>query len=196
MHQWPDSSVTVTNAEIESYYAENKDDFKSNAVRDIEYVDVRCCTFRRWCEADRRLDKQDKRWFLQSWWSGTVCKPERRLHDPGSISLSEQCSRKPKDFVKRRINQSYSARNREEDIYKMVRLIDVAERPDSVHARHILVQPDKQGPFRMQELLRTAASSGRLGQGRLWNCWLWPTSEDQGSARLEGISDGSGWAWW
>ena len=181
----PDSSVTVTNAEIESYYAENKDDFKSNALRDIEYVTFDIVP----SEDDVKLTED---------WINRISGDFAKADDPaqfvnlnadtrflGAYLSLNSVPENLRDFVKKEDKSVIFGPYREEDIYKIVRLIDVAERPDSVHARHILVTA---GQTRTIQDARIAADSiiRQIRTGTPFELLAMTTSEDQGSAQLGG----------
>ncbi len=181
----PDSSVTVTAAEIESYYAEHKDDFKSNALRDIEYV-----TFDVVPSEDDVKQTED--------WINRISGEFAEADDPAQfvnlnadtrhmgvyISLNS-VPENLRDFVRKEDKSAIFGPYREEDNYKIVRLIDIAERPDSVHARHILVTA---GQTRGIQDARTAADSilRQIRTGTPFELLAMTVSEDQGSAQLGG----------
>ena len=48
-----------------------------------------------------------------------------------------------KDFVKKEDRSAVFGPYVEDGSYKIAKLLDVADRPDSVHVRHILLSPNK-----------------------------------------------------
>ena len=181
----PDSSVTVTATEIEAYYTEHKDDFKSNALRDIEYV-----TFDVVPSEDDVKQTED--------WINRISGDFAEAEDPSQfvnlnadtrhmgvyLSLNS-VPENLRDFVRKEDKSAIFGPYREEDTYKIARLIDIAERPDSVHARHILITA---GQTRTLQDARTAADSilRQIRTGTPFELLAMTTSEDQGSAQLGG----------
>ncbi|OFY66188.1 MAG: hypothetical protein A2V64_10410 [Bacteroidetes bacterium RBG_13_43_22] len=180
-----DSSVTINADEIEKYYAEHKDNFKSNALRDIEYVtfDV--------IPSDEDI-KQTEDWINRiSGEFAAATDPDQFVnlnadtrHQGVFLSLSN-VPENLRDFVKKEDKSTVFGPYREEDSYKIIRLIDAADRPDSVHARHILISA---GQTRTFEDARTTADSlmGLIKTGTPFELIALTNSEDQGSAQLGG----------
>ncbi len=181
----PDSSITITDSEIASYYAEHKKDFKSIALRDIEYV-----TFDVVPSEDDVKQTED--------WINNISKEFAETTDPDQfINLNADTRHQGiflslnsvpenlRDFVKKEDKSSVFGPYREEDFYKIVRLLDVADRPDSVHARHILLSA---GQTRTLEDAKVMADSliGLIKTGTPFELLAMTNSEDQGSAQIGG----------
>src|SRR4030043_147046 len=181
----PDSSVNVTAGEIESYYSKHKEKFKSNALRDIEYLAFDVIP----SEEDIR---QTENWIDKiSGEFAEAADPEQFInlnadtrHQGVFLSLSN-VPENLRDFVKKEDKSTVFGPYREEDSYKIIRLIDAADRPDSVHARHILISA---GQTRTFEDARTTADSlmGLIKTGTPFELIALTNSEDQGSAQLGG----------
>jgi peptidyl-prolyl cis-trans isomerase D len=181
----PDSSVTVTADEIEKYYTEHKDNFKSNALRDIEYVTFDVIP----SEEDIKLTED---WINRiSGEFAAASDPDQFVnlnadtrHQAVFLSLNS-IPENLRDFVKKEDKSSVFGPYREDDSYKVTRLIDVADRPDSVHARHILISA---GQTRTLENARTKADSlmGLIKTGTPFELIALTNSEDQGSVQLGG----------
>jgi peptidyl-prolyl cis-trans isomerase D len=181
----PDSSVTVRDSEIEKYYSEHKEDFKGNALRDIEYV-----TF------DIIPSEEDIKQAED--WINRISEEFKEAADPEQfvnlnadtryqrvyLSLND-VPESLRDFVKKEDKSAVFGPYREDDSYKIVRLIDVADRPDSVHVRHILIQT---GQVRTLQDARTRADSLMkvIKSGTPFELIAMTSSEDQGSAQLGG----------
>jgi len=181
----PDSAVSVSRKEIESYYEKRKKDYKSNALRSIEYV-----TF------DILPSEDDIRQAEE--WISRISGEFAEAADPAQfINLNADTRHQGfyvtlnsvpenlKGFVKQENRSAVFGPYREEDHYKLVRLIDIADRPDSVHARHILISA---GQTRTLQDARTAADSllGQIRSGFPFELLAMTTSDDQGSAQLGG----------
>ena len=181
----PDSSVTVTDSEIDKYYDEHKEDFRSNALRNIEYV-----TFDIVPSEDDIKQTED--------WMTRITGEYKEASDPeqfinlnsdtryqGVYLTLNNIPENLRDFVKKEDKATVFGPYREDDTYKIVRLIDVAERPDSVHARHILIQT---GQVRNLQDARNRADSllRVIKSGTPFELIAMTSSEDQGSAQLGG----------
>jgi peptidyl-prolyl cis-trans isomerase D len=71
------------------------------------------------------------------------------------------------------------------DTYKVARLIDVEERPDSVHARHILISP-KQNLSAEAAKQKADSLAGLIRKGLPFALLAQANSDDQGSAQTGG----------
>lgn len=89
-----------------------------------------------------------------------------------------------KDFVKKEDLKSVFGPYNEDGTLKIAKLIEAANRPDSVHARHILLS----GQTRTLEQARTEADSliRLLKSGTTFSTLAITNSDDQGSAQLGG----------
>ncbi len=181
----PDSSVTITKSELESYYSAHKEDYKRSALRDIEYVtfDV--------IPSGEDINEAEK------WINTTKLEFETAENPEQFINLTSDSrysgfyvplSSIPdnlKDFVKKEDKKSVFGPYQEEGSLKLARLIDFADRPDSVHARHILLAPTQ---TRNLEKTRVMADSlvKLIKSGAPFATVAMANSVDQGSAQLGG----------
>lgn len=181
----PDSAVQIKPTDLETYYSKHKETFKRNALRDIEYVtfDV--------IPSDDDI-RQAEEWINKT--AGEFAEAE----DPVQfINLSadtrhsgfyvniDNVPESLRDFVKKEDKSVVFGPYREDDTYKAVRLIDVATRPDSVRARHILLAP---GQSMSLEQIRIMADSliRLIRTGTPFELLAMENSVDQGSAQLGG----------
>ncbi len=181
----PDSLVKIPASEIESYYAAHKSNYKSNALRDIEYVSFEVVP----SEEDK---KQSDEWINK-----TKTEFEASANPVEFINLSADTryagtfvpiSEVPApltNFVKRENKNEVFGPYNEQGTLKLARLIDVAERPDSVHARHILIAT---GNKRTLEMARNKADSllNLIKSGAKFETLAMTNSDDQGSSKLGG----------
>ncbi len=177
----PDDEVTVRTPEIENYYKNNQDEFKQEASRDIEYItfDVEPT------EEDRRLT-EERILEMKDDFSAPNINVEQFVRVNSDIPLNlkyqkaEGLDNEIRDFVTSASEGDVYGPYLEDDIYMLTRLVDVAQIPDSVKARHILLRPSEQNPNEANELadslinlLNTGADFTQLARQH---------SEDQGSA--------------
>lgn len=181
----PDSSVTVTSNDLQNYYDSNKESFRRTAIRDIEYVIFEV-------NPSEEDIKQTEEWIIKT-------KEEfKAAGDPEQfINLSadtrhvgfylpyEDVPENLKNFVQTENRDSVFGPYLEDDTYKIARLLDVQNRPDSVHVRHILLGTNQ---TRSLTDARNMADSliRQIKSGTPFEALAVTISDDQGSAQLGG----------
>ncbi len=181
----PDSAVTITARDIEAYYAKNRNSFKRSALRDIEYVtfdvipsedDIRSAE--EWINKikDEFAGAEDPVQFIN-------LNADSR-HVGFFLPLAEVPSELT-DFVRKEDLTEVFGPYEDEGSFKVARLLAVAQRPDSVRARHILLAPDQ---FQTLEDVRQEADSliKLIRTGVSFELLAMTNSVDQGSAQLGG----------
>ena len=181
----PDSSVTVSESDISSYYSIHKEGYRKTAQRDIEYV-----TF------DVNPSDDDRK--AAEKWINTTKADFINATDPVQFINTSADTRFTgfyypisgipdtlRSFVKKEDRKEVFGPYIEDGSYKIARLIDVADRPDSVHARHILLSPKQN---MSAEQLRHKADSlvKAIKSGAPFNAVAMTNSDDQGSAQIGG----------
>ena len=181
----PDSSVTVSKSDIESYYSKHKENYKTTASRDIEYV-----TFDVVPSAEDKL--QTEQWMLKTKDDfANATDPVQFINmtaDSRYVGFFIPLSSVPdtlKDFVKKDDTKDVFGPYIEDGSYKIARLLAVANRPDSVHARHILIatgqtrslEAAKQKADSLVKLIKAGANFATLAK---------EDSDDPGSAQIGG----------
>jgi peptidyl-prolyl cis-trans isomerase D len=181
----PDSLVKITSDEIEAYYGKHKESFRRNALRDIEYV-----TF------DVVPSEEDIK-QVEDWIDKTKTEFETSSDPVQFINLSADTryvgffvpvSEVPPqlvDFVKKEDLKTVFGPYDDNGTLKIAKLLDVADRPDSVHARHILLAV---GQKRTLEKAKAEADSliKLIKSGTSFATLAMTNSDDQGSAQLGG----------
>ncbi|HPI69214.1 MAG TPA: SurA N-terminal domain-containing protein [Bacteroidales bacterium] len=181
----PDSAVEIKRSELESYYSKHKNSYKRSALRDIEYV-----TF------DILPSENDRR-DAEEWINETkeefaeASDPEQFInltadtrHNGFYVPLNS-VSEQLRDFVKSEDKNTVFGPYEEDGSFKIARLIDAANRPDSVRARHILISS---GQLRTTENARHIADSliNLLKSGVDFEVLAMSNSDDGGSAQVGG----------
>jgi peptidyl-prolyl cis-trans isomerase D len=180
-----DSLVNVAMSEIDDYYSKHKENFRRNALRDIEYV-----TFDIVPSEDDIRQAED--------WINKI-KPEfAEASDPEQyINLTADTrytgffvpiSEVPDtlvDFVKKEDLKDVFGPYDDNGTLKLARLLAVADRPDSVHVRHILLSVNQN---RSLESAKHEADSlmKLIRSGTSFDVLAMANSDDQGSAQLGG----------
>jgi len=180
-----DSVVTVTNSDIEKYYNENKEEFRQEAQRDMEYVEFEVVP----SEDDVMNTEEGIVELIEEF---------RETETPVQfINLSsdnrhneyfmpaEDIPEMIQDFILQENTEEVYGPYLEDETYKIARLIAVENRPDSVHARHILISPNA---YRSNEMAESEADSllQLIQSGESFEDLAMTVSDDQGSAQLGG----------
>ena len=179
-----DSLVDITRSDIRRYYRQNRNDFRQTASRDLEYVtfeinpseeDDRLA--REWIESmeDEFREVEEIRQFINL--NSDV------PYDPGNFSF-EDLPESIADFMFTAEPGDIYGPYFEDNNYKLSRLIEFNFVPDSVRARHILIQPGagldyEQARSRADSLLET------VRRGENFEMLAIQYSDDMGS-RFEG----------
>jgi len=143
----PDSLVKVTDADVQKYYAENKDKFKQEASRDLAYIV--------WEIVPSQADKD-----LVTKWINDM-KPEfERIENAGQyvtatgenkfneIYLSNKEVSEPiRAWAATASTGVVFGPYQEGLTWKLARITDIRELPDSVKASHILIRPVNNSDF-------------------------------------------------
>jgi peptidyl-prolyl cis-trans isomerase D len=180
-----DSLVKITAGDIESYYSKHKETFKKNALRDIEYI-----TFD--VNPSEEDIKQAEEWINKTKVEFSEAPdPVQFINltaDSRHVGFFVPLSEVPDsltEFVKKEDLKEVFGPYNEEGTLKLARLIGVADRPDSVHARHILLSV---GQTRSLQKAKTQADSliKLIKSGTSFSTIAITNSDDQGSAKLGG----------
>lgn len=180
-----DSSVTVSESDINTYYDAHKESYKRTALRDIEYV-----TFDVVPSEDDI--KQAEQWVLKTKEEfATAANPVEYINltaDSRHVGFFTPLSSVPeklKDFAKKEDTNAIYGPYLEDGVYKLARLLEVANRPDSVHVRHILITPNQTKSLAMA---RKEADSLLIliNKGTKFETLALANSDDKGTAQLGG----------
>ncbi len=139
-----DSAIEISESDLKSYYNENKEDFKQSASRDIEYV-----TF------DVKPSKADRE--AAEKWINNIKEEFAEVNDDADfLSLRSDIPFNPINYSKKDLPQEYAdamfskevgyvyGPYFEDETYKLAKLSSINYVPDSVKARHILLEPSNQ----------------------------------------------------
>jgi peptidyl-prolyl cis-trans isomerase D len=181
----PDSSVTVTESEIKDYYSGHKSSYKRSAQRDLEYIEFDIIPSAE--DTKQAYDYIDK---IKADYA-TSDNPEQFINtnaDTRYVGFYQPIENVPdslRAFVKEENTKEVFGPYLEDGSYKIARLIDFADRPDSVHARHILIQPNAN--LTLQQAKAKADSlAGLINKGIPFSLLAQSNSDDQGSAQAGG----------
>ncbi|MBI9064078.1 MAG: SurA N-terminal domain-containing protein [Marinilabiliaceae bacterium] len=137
----PDSTVTIAESDIKSYYNAHLDNYKQEATRDVEYVMF-----------EVKPSAEDKT-MAEEW----ITQAKKDFGAPETDAIQyvnmnsesnhidrklkvEQLSTTLQDFVADAQEGDVYGPYFENETYKLSRLVEIAQVPDSVKARHILIR--------------------------------------------------------
>lgn len=180
-----DSLVKISAEDLESYYTKHKESFKKNALRDIEYItfevtpsdeDVRL--------AEEWINKTKVEFSEASDPVAFINLTADSRHVGFYVPLSEVPASLT-EFVRKEDHKEVFGPYNEEGTLKLAKLLGVADRPDSVHVRHILLSV---GQTRTLEKAKVQADSliKLIKSGTSFSTLAITNSDDQGSAQLGG----------
>jgi len=180
-----DSLVKITEGDLESYYSKHKETFKKSALRDIEYLTFDVVPSEEDIAQAGEWINKTKTEF------GEVADPVQFInltadtrYSGAFVPISEVPSYLT-EFVKKEDRTSVFGPYNDEGTLKIAKLLNVADRPDSVHARHILISG---GQTRSLENARIQADSllKLIKSGTSFATLAITNSDDKGSAQLGG----------
>ncbi len=161
----PDSTVAVSESEIKARYKKDREIYRVKEGRDIEYVSFPI--------RPTDLDREDTRKAVEEL-KADFANPETnafnyaQMNSEGDVDsryyAASQLSGTLKSFVEgAQVGEVYGP-YLEGETYKLSRLADVAMRPDSVKARHILVQESKELADSIYKLAKNGADFAALAR--------------------------------
>jgi peptidyl-prolyl cis-trans isomerase D len=139
----PDSAISYTETDLRNYYNENINQFKQTASRDIEYVVFEVVP----SEED---DQNAKDWinrmeneFKMTDDVASFVNIESDIPYDGLNHTYDELSENIRDFMFSAQPGDVYGPYMENESYRLARLVEINYLPDSVSARHILIQPDQ-----------------------------------------------------
>ncbi len=156
-----DSTIKISDSDVKSYYSSNKENYKQEASRDIEYVSFKIVP----TVEDNNMAKE---WITQA---------KKVFSDPSTDAIQYVNMNSDNDYVDRnfKINQlnsnirdfvSTAQVNEvygpyfENETYKLTRLVAIKQVADSVKARHILIAKNNPNGKAIADSLLKLAKSG------------------------------------
>ena len=181
-----DSVVNITERDVNAYFEKNKENYKRTAQRDIEYVVFDITP----SEDDT---KETENWInsIKEEFSNST-DPVQFINltsDARHIGFFYPLSSVPdtlKDFVRKEDMSGIFGPYMENDSYKIAKLLAVEERPDSVHARHILISPNQTGTLESARILADSLAQVLRNDPSSFSLLAITNSDDQGSAQIGG----------
>ncbi len=180
-----DSSLNVTSSELEAYYSDHKEEYKRTALRDIEYVTFDVVPSEEDIKQAEEWINKTKAEFAASDKPVDFINLTADTRHVGFYIPFSDVPENLKPFVKLENTKEVFGPYQEDGSFKIARLIDVADRPDSVHARHILLSPN-QGRTMAEAKTQADSLVKVIRNGAPFEAIALTNSDDQGSAQLGG----------
>ncbi|MGQ9621352.1 MAG: SurA N-terminal domain-containing protein [Bacteroidales bacterium] len=181
----PDTVVKVTEKEIKDYYKKHRESYRRTAQRDIEYV-----TFDITPSEDDY--KQAEEWITRI--KGEFASTE----DPAQLINTSSDTRHSgfyypineipdtlREFIKMENRKEVFGPYLEGGSFKLARLIDAGDRPDSVHVRHILISPKENVTLQRAKFIADSLVKV-IKSGTPFETVARDNSDDQGSSSTGG----------
>jgi peptidyl-prolyl cis-trans isomerase D len=181
----PDSAVKVSSEDIKSYYDKHKDNYKRTAQRDMEYMVFDIAP----SEADL---KETETWAMnekEHFANATdIAQYINLTADTRHTGIYRTLSELPENLRGLAASGDRSevlGPYLENNTYKLARIVDIADRPDSVRAAHILLSPNA-GRTMAQAKKEADSLIALVRGGASFDMLAMANSDDQGSAQVGG----------
>ncbi len=181
----PDSLVKVSSGEIKSYYDRHKESYKRTASRDMEYVVFEITP----SEADigeaEEWITREKESMAEAADLVNYINLTADTRHTGYYLTASDLSPELRPLAESGDRSAIAGPFLEDGAYKIARIVDIADRPDSVRAAHILLSP---GGERSLTHAREEADSliALVKAGISFDILAMANSDDQGSAQVGG----------
>ena len=181
----PDTLVSVSSDEIRKYYSSRKEEFRRPALRSMEYItfdinpsDDDYQQALRWIN-ERKVEFEETDELVP------YINITADSRHGGFFYSADQLPETIREFAVAGDKSVVFGPYLEDDTYKLARIIDIAERPDSVRARHILISPSQEKSMAMA---RAEADSllTMIKGGMNFEIMAMIASEDRGSSQVGG----------
>ncbi|NLD64201.1 MAG: hypothetical protein GX646_09905 [Bacteroidales bacterium] len=181
----PDSLVKVSQDEIKSYYEKHKDNYKRGATRDIEYIVFDVAPSESDMKETETWAENEKENFAAATDLVQYINLTADTRHQGFYQSLQELPESLRPLAESGDKSAVMGPWLEEGAYKLARIADIAERPDSVRAAHILLSPN---PARSLAQARKEADSliALVKGGADFNALAMVNSDDQGSAQVGG----------
>ncbi len=181
----PDSLVKVSSDEIRSYYDKHKENYKRGATRDIEYMVFEITPSESDMQETERWAAGEKENFAAATDLVQYINLTADTRHSGFYRTVSELPESIRPLAEAGDRSAVTGPWFEDGAYKLARIVDIAERPDSVRAAHILLTPNAS---RSLTQARKEADSliALVRSGIDFNVLAMANSDDQGSAQVGG----------
>ncbi len=181
----PDSAVKVTSDEIREYYNNHKDNYMRTAQRDMEYMVFEIAPSESDMQEAERWATEEKDNFAAATELVQYINLTADTRHNSFYRTMEDLPESLRELARSGDRSAVIGPWFEEGAYRLARIVDIADRPDSVRAAHILLAPNASRS--MAQAKAEADSLIRLVRGGVdFSILAMSTSDDQGSAQVGG----------
>ncbi|MBK5203011.1 MAG: SurA N-terminal domain-containing protein [Prolixibacteraceae bacterium] len=181
----PDSAVNISESEINKYYKQHQSEYKEVALREIQYVVFPV-------KASQEDDNETKKWIDEIKSDFISCKSNKEFVNINSdvnfddtYKKKDEISSELADFAfNGKVGDVYGP-YKKDGKYQLVKIDDIANLPDSVMARHILINPQKEGSLKRATEIADSLKN-RIEKGDSFDALAKKYSEDKGSVARGG----------
>jgi peptidyl-prolyl cis-trans isomerase D len=180
-----DSLVKVSSDEIKSYYDKHKENYKRGANRDIEYMVFEITPSESDMQETERWAAGEKENFATATDLVQYINLTADTRHTGFYRTAGELPESLRPLAEAGDMTAVLGPWLEDGAYKLARIVDIAERPDSVRTAHILLTPNAS---RSLAQARKEADSliALVRSGIDFNVLAMANSDDQGSAQVGG----------
>ena len=139
----PDSLISISQGDLKDYYENHKQLYKQSASRDIEYVAFDIEPTEKDIESAREYITDMQENFRQATENREFVNLNSDVQFDDNYYKQEELSGSIADFMFSASPGDIYGPYREEGAFKLSKLTDIRFLPDSVRARHILIQPSR-----------------------------------------------------
>ncbi len=181
----PDSAVKISSDEIKEYYDGHKDNFKRTAQRDMEYMVFDIIPSESDMKESEDWATREKENFAAATDIVQYINLTADTRHTGFYSTLSDLPQSLRGLAEAGDRTAVTGPYFEEGAWKIARVVDIAERPDSVRAAHILLSPN--GARSMAQARQQADSLISLVKSGIgFDLLAMANSDDQGSAQVGG----------
>lgn len=180
-----DSAVNVTPDEIKKYYDGHKDNFKRTAQRDMEYMVFDITPSESDMKETETWATNEKENFAAATDIVQYINLTADTRHTGFYKTLSELPESVRGLAESGDRSAVYGPYLEAGAYKIARIVDIAERPDSVRAAHILLSPNA-GRSIAQAKLEADSLINLVRSGIDFEVLAMANSEDQGSAQVGG----------
>ncbi len=181
----PDSSVKVSSDEIREYYEGHKDNFKRSAQRDMEYIVFDIVPSESDMKESEDWATREKENFAAATDIVQYINLTADTRHTGFYNTLSDLPESLRSLAEAGDRATVTGPYFEDGAWKIARVVDLAQRPDSVRAAHILLAPS--GARSMAQARQQADSLISLVRSGIdFDVLAMANSDDQGSAQVGG----------
>ena len=180
-----DSAVNVTPEEIKKYYDGHKDNFKRTAQRDMEYMVFDITPSESDMKETETWATNEKENFAAATDIVQYINLTADNRHTGFYKTLSELPESIRGLAESGDRSAVYGPYLEAGAYKIARIVDIAERPDSVRAAHILLSPNA-GRSMAQAKMEADSLINLVRSGIDFEVLAMANSEDQGSAQVGG----------